>query len=368
MKWVRFNEGEVETTDEAAKTEVKTTKQPRLINNTPALWLRHPSNNTKEDYQQFYRALYPYNEEPLFWIHLNIDHPFELTGILYFPHIKNNIEVRKNNIHLYSNQMFVTDQVENIVPEFLLLLHGVIDSPDIPLNVSRSYLQSDPQVKQINKYITRKVADKLEEVFKNDRPQFEKIWNDIGLLIKYGMLTDEKFFERAEKFCLFETLDGNFFTHTELKERVANQTDKNNKTVWIYTTDPVEQHAYIEAAKAKGYEVLQLTQPIDAHFIQSLEYKLSDVTFKRVDADTPDRLIEKDETLESVLSKDEEAKLSEWFNEVLNFSHHPTIRVETLVADRCAGDDYPSRVVAADEGNVAHGRWHGLYARYARVV
>jgi len=269
-------------------------------------------------------------EEPLFWIHLNVDYPFKLTGILYFPQVHNNYEIRKDRIHLYCNQVFVTDHVENIVPDFLMLLHGVIDSPDIPLNVSRSYLQSDPEVKSINKYITRKVADKLEDMFKTDRTGFEQKWRDIGVLIKYGMLSDDKFNERAQKFCLFENIDGRFFTPDEYKEMVKDlQTDKNNKIVYLYSNGAGEQHSYEEAAKTAGYDVLKFDTLLDPHFIGHIESKNEGIAFKRVDADTLNHLIEKEEKPESVLNAGQEEILKNLYTKLVN-PNEATIMLRAL--------------------------------------
>ncbi len=304
---------------EEASTETEEIVVDNIINDPNPIWTKKPADITAEQYKSFYRDLYPTADEPLFWIHLNVDYPFKLTGILYFPRVVNNYEIKKDRIHLYSNQVFVTDHVENIVPEYLMLLHGVIDSPDIPLNVSRSYLQTDPEVRSINKYITRKVADKLEEMFKNERPEFEQKWRDIGVLIKYGMLSDEKFNERAQKFCLFENIDGQFFTPDEYKEKVKTlQTDKNNKVVCLYSNGTGEQHSYEETAKAAGYDVLKFDNLLDPHFIGHIESKMTDTTFKRVDADTLSHLIEKDENPESVLSSEQEEKLKGLFNTVID--------------------------------------------------
>lgn len=285
------------------------------INNTNPIWIRKPADLTTQDYQDFYKELYPFGEPPMFWIHLNVDYPFHLTGVLYFPKIKNNYEVQKDRIHLYSNQVFVTDEVKDIVPEFLMLLHGVIDSPDIPLNVSRSYLQGDPNVRKINNYITKKVADKLIEIFKNDRKEFEAKWDSIGLFVKYGMLTDEKFFEKAGKFHLMKDASSDkYYTLEEYKEAVkALQTDKDNKTVILYTTDSVQQNSYLKAAEAKGYKVVELNSLIDPSFISQMEMKWEGIRFTRVDSDITDNLINKEETTESVLSKEQEDKLKELF-------------------------------------------------------
>jgi molecular chaperone HtpG len=291
---------------------------PKIINNTAPAWTKAPSALTDEDYKNFYRELYPMNfEEPLFWIHLNVDYPFKLTGILYFPKLKKTFEVQKDKIQLYSNQVFVTDNVGEIVPEYLTLLHGVIDSPDIPLNVSRSYLQSDANVKKINQHISKKVSDKLQEIFHNDRPNFEQKWNDIGLFVKYGMLSDDKFYERSNGFCLLENTQGKYATLSEYKEQIkVNQTDKNNKIIALYTSDAEEQHSYIKKAADYGYDVLKLETMIDTHFVQMLESKDSEWQFKRVDADTMTNLIEKETTLESVLNQEEQDKVKAMFDKV----------------------------------------------------
>jgi len=289
----------------------------KQINTTEPAWTRKPTSLTSQDYQNFYKELYPYSSEvPLFWIHLNVDYPFQLTGILYFPKIKQGFEIQKDKIQLYSNQVFVTDEVKDIVPEFLMLLHGVIDSPDIPLNVSRSYLQGDPNVKKINSYITRKVADKLEEIFNKDRKEYEEKWEHIGLFVKYGMMTDDKFFERANKFCVFEEIEGGkFYTLEEYrKETETLQKNKDGKQVVIYTTNPVQQDSYIRAAQDKGYKVVKLETLVDAAFINQMEMKWSDVHFTRVDADIADNLVDKNEKSESVLNAEQETKLKELFN------------------------------------------------------
>jgi molecular chaperone HtpG len=286
----------------------------RIINETKPLWTLPPSEVKDEDYNEFYRKLYPVGDEPLFNIHLNVDYPFTLTGILYFPRIKNNIEIQKNKIQLYSNQVFVTDSVEGIVPEFLTLLHGVLDSPDIPLNVSRSYLQSDSNVKKISSHITKKVADRLEEIYKNDREQFEKKWDDLKLFIEYGMMSEEKFHERAEKFALLKNVDGKYFNLKEYEELIKeNQTDKNKTLVYLYATEKNEQFSYIEAAKAKGYDVLLMDGQLDTHFLNHMETKLKDSRFARVDSDIVDKLIEKDEARESKLTSQQESDLTPVF-------------------------------------------------------
>lgn len=280
------------------------------INNTEPAWTKKPGELSDDDYKAFYRELYPFAEEPLFWIHLNVDYPFNLTGILYFPKLKKNLEVQKNKIQLYCRQVFVTDAVEGIVPEFLTLLHGVIDSPDIPLNVSRSYLQSDTNVKKISNHILKKVADKLEELYKEDRTSFEAKWEDIGVFIKYGMLSEEKFNERAMKFCLLKNVDKKYFTFDEYKELIkVNQTDKEDKLIYLYATQPDEQHLYIEAAKNKGYDVLWMDGVLDSHFVNFLEQKTEKSGFVRVDADTADKLISKEESQALNISEEEQGVL-----------------------------------------------------------
>ena len=294
------------------------TDEDNVINDTKPAWVRKPADMTDEDYKKFYRDLYPMTDEPLFWIHLNVDYPFNLTGILYFPRIKSNIDLHRNKIQLYCNQVFVTDSVEGIVPEFLTLLHGVLDSPDIPLNVSRSYLQSDQNVKKISNHITKKVADRLEEIFKNDRPQFEEKWDSLKLFIQYGMLTDEKFAERAKTIFLFKNTEGKYFTYEEYENLIkANQTDKDNKVVFLYATDVKEQYTYIETAKGKGYDVLLMDGQLDTHFINHLEQKNSDHRFVRVDSDVIDKLIPKEETKEVSLSHEEQEELRAVFTSQL---------------------------------------------------
>lgn len=291
----------------------------KVVNNTAPIWTKSPSDLTDEDYKNFYRELYPMSEEPLFWIHLNVDYPFNLTGILYFPRIKNELRFQREKIQLYSRQVFITDEVKDVVPDFLMMLHGVIDSPDIPLNVSRSFLQSDTNVKKINGYITRKVADKLNDLFNADRKSFEEKFDDIGLFIKYGILSDDKFWEKAKNFVLLKNTEGSFATLDEYREKVqANQTDKNETLVLLYTSDRKQQDAYIESARRRGYDVLLLDNVIDAHFINALEQKLEKVNFQRVDADTLDKLIDKGLNNESVLSEDDKTKLKEVFDQVLD--------------------------------------------------
>jgi molecular chaperone HtpG len=308
--------------------------EDKQINNPNPAWTKKPSELTTEDYQNFYKELYPFSEAPLFWIHLNVDYPFNLTGILYFPKVKKSYEIQKDKIQLYSNQVFVTDEVKDIVPEFLMLLHGVIDSPDIPLNVSRSYLQGDPNVKKIGAYITKKVADKLDELFREDRKSFEEKWESLGLFVKYGMITDDKFLEKANKFNLFEDeAGGTFYTLDEYRTATeALQKNKEGKLVILYTTDPVHQNSFIKAAVQKGYKVVKLETIVDAAFINNMEMKWNDVQFVRVDADILENLIDKNESAESVLSKDEESKLKELFHvEVPDL--HTTVEVKGLSAD-----------------------------------
>ena len=288
--------------------------EEKSINNTDPIWIKKPSELAKEDYEKFYRELYPFGETPLFWIHLNVDYPFNLTGVLYFPKIKQSYEIQKDKIQLYCNQVFVTDEVKDIVPEFLMLLHGVIDSPDIPLNVSRSYLQGDPNVKKINAHITKKVADKLEEIFRNERTSFEEKWESLGLFVKYGMMTDDKFLEKASKFLVMEDVDGKFYTLDEYKTATETlQKNKEGKQIILYTTNPVQQDAYIQAAKEKGYLVVKMETLVDAAFINNMEMKSENTSFTRVDADIVDNLIDKQESSNTVLSKEEEEQLKTLF-------------------------------------------------------
>ena len=300
--------------NDAAAEPSKEDEAEKSINNTNPIWVKKPSELSKEDYENFYRELYPFGETPLFWIHLNVDYPFNLTGVLYFPKIKQSYEIQKDKIQLYCNQVFVTDEVKDIVPEFLMLLHGVIDSPDIPLNVSRSYLQGDPNVKKINAHITKKVADKLEEIFKNERTAFEEKWESLGLFVKYGMMTDDKFLEKANKFLVLEDTNKKFYTLEEYKMATETlQKNKDGKQVILYTTNPVQQDAYIQASTAKGYTVVKMETLVDAAFLNTMEMKWDNVTFVRVDADIVDNLIDKQEDNETVLSKEEAEKLKELF-------------------------------------------------------
>ena len=289
--------------------------EDKQINNPVPAWTKKPSELTTEDYQNFYKELYPFSEAPLFWIHLNVDYPFNLTGILYFPKIKQSYEIQKDKIQLYSNQVFVTDEVKDIVPEFLMLLHGVIDSPDIPLNVSRSYLQGDPNVKKINSHITKKVADKLEEIFNSDRKSFEEKWESLGLFVKYGMMTDDKFLDKASKFFVMEDTAGKFYTSEEYKMATETlQKNKEGKQIVLYTTNPVQQDAFIQQAVNRGYVVVKMETLVDAAFINNVEMKWQDVQFVRVDSDITDNLIDKSDSNESVLSKEEAEKLKTLFD------------------------------------------------------
>jgi len=299
------------------RKEIKT-ESDNIVNNPNPIWKKKPADLSDEDYKNFYNELYPYSQAPLFWIHLNIDYPFNLTGILYFPKLNNSLEVQKNKIQLYSNQVFVTDNVKEIVPEFLTLLHGVIDSPDIPLNVSRSYLQADANVKKINTYITKKVSEKLQSIFDTDRKGFEDKWKEVSVFVKYGMISDEKFNEKAVGFCLLKNLEQDHFTIEEYKNKIKDtQTDKHNKIICLYTNDAKAHHSYIKSAKDYGYDVLEFDNVIDNHFMQHIEYKGHDLTFVRVDSDTPDNLVQKEEKKESVLSESEQEKVKTIFTNSL---------------------------------------------------
>lgn len=322
------------------------TDQDNIINDVEPLWTKAPSTLKDEDYKNFYRTLYPMQDEPLFWIHLNVDYPFNLTGILYFPRIKSNIELQRNKIQLYCNQVFVTDQVEGIVPEFLTLLHGVIDSPDIPLNVSRSYLQSDANVKKISKYITKKVADRLAAIFKDDRKDYEQKWDDLKIFINYGMLSQDDFYDRAKDFALLKDVDGKYFTYNEYKTLIKdNQTDKDGNLVYLYANDKESEYSYIEAAKNKGYSVLLLDGQLDTPMVSMLEQKLEKTRFTRVDADIVDRLIVKNDSKESELVKDDKDSLTETFRSQL-----PTMdRTEFYVDVRALGADNLPVIITQSE-------------------
>lgn len=333
------------------KTEWKDGKQvetdePNVINDTNPLWTKTPSSLKDEDYKSFYRQLYPMSDEPLFWIHLNVDYPFNLTGVLYFPRIKSNIEIHRNKIQLYCNQVFVTDQVENIVPEFLTLLHGVIDSPDIPLNVSRSYLQSDANVKKISTYITKKVCDRLQGIFKNDRADFEQKWDDLKLFIHYGLLSQPDFYDKAKNFALLKDVDGKSFTYDEYRDLIkATQTDKEGNLIYLYATDREAQYSYIEAARAKGYSVLLMDGQLDSPLVGMLEQKFEKCRFFRVDGDTIDRLIQKDENKGEELAADDAARLTGIFNAVL-----PKLdKVEFHVETRAMGEETAPVVITQSE-------------------
>lgn len=307
------------------------TGKDKIINNTTPLWTKKPAELKDEDYMNFYRELYPMQEDPLFYIHLNVDYPFNLTGVLYFPKIKDKIELSRNKIQLYCNQVFVTDSVENIVPDFLTLLHGVIDSPDIPLNVSRSYLQSDANVKKISSHITKKVADRLEEIYKNDRKSLEDKWDNLKLFIEYGMLTDEKFYERAEKFSLLKNSDNKYFSYEEYRTAIEpSQTDRHKKLIYLYATDIHEQFSFIESAKNRGYDVLIFDSQLDAHFINLLESKFKESSFARVDSDHVDKLIQKEEKEKPAISESEEKDIASAFEAVLPSGSHYSVVVENL--------------------------------------
>ncbi|HLT08832.1 MAG TPA: molecular chaperone HtpG [Cyclobacteriaceae bacterium] len=305
--------------DKDGKPQYKSVEVDNIINTTSPIWTKSPNELTDEDYLGFYKDLYPLSEDPLFWIHLNVDYPFNLTGILYFPKVKNELELQRNKIKLFSRQVFITDEVKDIVPEFLMLLHGVIDSPDIPLNVSRSFLQADGNVKKINSYITKKVADKLSELFKKDRKPYEEKWDSIGLFVKYGMITEDKFYDKAKEFALLKNTEGEYYTIAEYQEKVkANQTDKNDQQILLYATDAKQQDAFIQSAQKKGYDVLIMDSPIDSHFINQLEQKLEKTSLKRVDSSVADKLIDKEENLSHVLTEDESKKVKEIFEKAIN--------------------------------------------------
>ena len=314
--------------DEEGKPKYSDVVVDNIINTTNPIWAKAPADLSDEDYLSFYREIYPYSEEPLFWIHLNVDYPFNLTGVLYFPKLKNDFEMQRNKIKLYSRQVFITDEVKDIVPEFLMLLHGVIDSPDIPLNVSRSFLQADSNVKKINSYITRKVADKLQELFVKDRPSYEAKWKDIGMFVKYGMISEDKFYDKAKDFALVGNTKNELFTLPEYKEKVtALQTDKNGTTVYLYTNDAAKQDAFIQSANKKDYDVLVLDSPIDNHFINQLEQKLEKTSIKRVDSSVADKLIEKDEKNEHVLTDDQVKEVTAIFEKTIT---KPGMQVEIV--------------------------------------
>ena len=343
IKFGTKDESVEDGTDKDGKPKYKTVTKDRIINNPAPLWTKTPSDLKDEDYLSFYKELYPFAEEPLFWIHLNVDYPFNLTGVLYFPKVKNDFEVNRNKIQLYSRQVFITDEVKNVVPDFLMLLHGVLDSPDIPLNVSRSYLQSDANVKKISQHITKKVADKLQDMFKKDRSEFEKKWDDISIFVKYGMISEEKFNERAKDFVLLKNTDGKYFTLDEYRENVkAVQTDKENQVVYLYSTDPARQDSFVQAAKNRAYDVLVLDGVLDSHFIGNLEQKLEKTQLKRVDSETIDKLIPTESKTESILSQEEQDGVKGIFEKAIN-NTNMTLAVESL-----APDDFPVTITMSE--------------------
>jgi molecular chaperone HtpG len=354
--------------DKPAK-EPQSIEVPNIINDTNPLWKRNPAELTDQDYQDFYQKLHPHSQTPLFWVHLNIDYPFNLTGVLYFPKLGNQLEVQRNKIQLYCNQVFVTDEVKEIVPEFLTLLHGVIDSPDIPLNVSRSYLQSDRNVKRISEYITRKVADKLGEMFKKERDIFTSKWESTNVFVKYGMVTDEKFAEKAMKFTLLENTQNQYFTLEEYKEKIATlQTDKDGKLIYLYSNDTEAHDGYIQVARNNGYDVLKFDSLIDTHFIQHLERKLDKVSFSRVDADSLRNLIKKDDIAESILTADQQKSVETLFKDAIDDSK-ATVSLQALTSD-----DMPVMVTKPEffrrmrEMQFAQGQSHNLSEFYHVVV
>lgn len=316
--------------DDKGDKKWKSIEVDNIINTTSPIWTKSPSDLKDEDYLAFYKSLYPMGEDPLFWIHLNVDYPFNLTGVLYFPKVKNEFELQRNKIKLFSRQVFITDEVKDIVPEFLMLLHGVIDSPDIPLNVSRSFLQADGNVKKINNYITKKVADKLSELFKKDRKAYEEKWNDIGLFVKYGMISEEKFYEKGKEFTLLKNTKNEYFTLDEYREKVkAVQTDKNDQTIFLYSTDLNKQDSFIDSANKKDYDVLVLDSPIDSHFIQHIETKIEKTQLKRVDADVVEKLIQKDSTYANLLTEDQSKSVKELFEKAINNKNY-SVEIEGL--------------------------------------
>ncbi len=316
--------------DDKGEKKWKSVEVDNIINTTEPIWTKSPKDLTDEDYLKFYKELYPMSEDPLFWIHLNVDYPFNLTGVLYFPKVKNEFELQRNKIKLFSRQVFITDEVKDIVPEFLMLLHGVIDSPDIPLNVSRSFLQADSNVKKINNYITKKVADKLAELFKKDRESYQSKWDDIGLFVKYGMISEEKFYDKGKDFALLKNTNGEYFTFQEYEDKVkALQTDKNDQAVYLYATDTDQQDAFIQSANKKDYDVLVMDSPIDSHFIQNLEAKLEKTQLKRVDADVVDKLIQKEDAQANLLTEEQSKEVKELFEKAIGDQSY-TVEVEGL--------------------------------------
>lgn len=318
IKFGTRTEQEPDGEDSEGKPKTKSVEIDNIINTTNPIWTKAPADLSDEDYLSFYKQLYPFSEDPLFWIHLNVDYPFNLTGVLYFPKLKNDYEFQRNKIKLFSRQVFITDEVKDIVPEFLMLLHGVIDSPDIPLNVSRSFLQADSNVKKINSYITKKVADKLQELFNKDRKSYEQKWGDIGLFVKYGMVSEEKFYDKAKDFALLTNTKEEHYTLEEYKEKVKDiQTDKSGQVVYIYANDPAKQDSFIQSANKKDYDVLLMNSPIDNHFVSQLEQKLEKTSLKRVDSSVASQLIDKDENHESVLSEDQSKQVKEIFEKAI---------------------------------------------------
>ena len=333
IKFGTKTETEEDGVDEKGEPKYVSVEVDNIINDTNPIWTKSPNELKDEDYLAFYKQLYPFSEDPLFWIHLNVDYPFNLTGVLYFPKLKNDFEVQKNKIKLFSRQVFITDEVKDIVPEFLMLLHGVIDSPDIPLNVSRSFLQADSNVKKINTYITKKVADKLADLFKADRKSYEEKWSDIGLFVKYGIISEEKFYEKAKDFVLLNNTKNENFTLNEYKDKIApEQTDKDGQLVYIYTNDPAKQDSFIQSATKKGYDVLLMNSPIDNHFIGHIEHKLEKTSFKRVDADVADKLIKKDDAPETVLTEEQVTKVKDIFNKAISKPAY-NVELESLSPD-----------------------------------
>ncbi|HEY1024532.1 MAG TPA: molecular chaperone HtpG, partial [Sphingobacteriaceae bacterium] len=333
IKFGTKTESEPDGEDADGKTKYRSAEVDNIINNTNPIWTKAPSELKDEDYLAFYKELYPFSEDPLFWIHLNVDYPFNLTGVLYFPKLKNDFELKPNKIKLYSRQVFITDEVKDIVPEFLMLLHGVIDSPDIPLNVSRSFLQADSNVKKINTYITKKVADKLAELYKKDRKAYEEKWQDIGLFVKYGMISEEKFYDKAKDFALLTNTKNEHFTLEEYQEKVkALQTDKDGNVVYVYTTDAARQDAFIQSANKKDYDVMQMNSPIDNHFISHLEQKLEKTSLKRVDSDVIDKLIQKDDTPAHVLTEEQTTAVKSIFEGAIK-NANMKVEVESLNPD-----------------------------------
>ncbi|RYF97696.1 MAG: molecular chaperone HtpG, partial [Chitinophagaceae bacterium] len=319
IKFGTKTEQEPDGEDEEGKPKSKSVEVDNIINTTNPIWTKAPADLSDEDYLAFYKQLYPFSEDPLFWIHLNVDYPFNLTGVLYFPKLKNDFEMQRNKIRLFSRQVFITDEVKDIVPEFLMLLHGVIDSPDIPLNVSRSFLQADSNVKKINSYITKKVADKLQELYNKDRKAYEEKWTDIGLFVKYGVVSEEKFNDKAKDFVLLTNTKNEHYTLEEYRDKVKDfQTDKNGQVVYIYSNDPEKQDSFIQSANKLDYDVLLMNSPIDNHFVQHLEQKLEKTALKRVDSSVASKLIDKDDHMESVLTEDQSKKVREVFDKAIS--------------------------------------------------